>query len=95
MLTTRSPGWKPARSAALPGLTISTLAAVMRSPNKAKIAVKISDRQDEIGNGPAATTAARWPKGFPWKLRLRSSGVIWSSGFWPALAAFSSSMNFT
>ena len=32
MVTTMSRGLKPARSAALPGLTVSTLAAVIRLP---------------------------------------------------------------
>ena len=52
ILTTRSPGLKPARSAALPGLTMSTLAAVLRSPKKVKIGGEDDDGEQEIGDRP-------------------------------------------
>ena len=74
---------------------MSTLAAVLRSPNKVKIAVKMTMASTKLAIGPAATIAARAPSDLPWKLCLRSPPRQRSSGLCPALAAFSSSMNFT
>ena len=52
---------------------MSTLAAVLRSPKKVKIAVKMTMASTKLAIGPAATMAARAPSDLPWKLVLRSS----------------------
>jgi len=81
MLKTLSPGRKPARSAALPGVTMSTFAAVIRSPKMPKIMVKMTTARTKLAIGPAATMAARWPKDLPRKLWACSSGVNSSGDF--------------
>ena len=54
------------------------------------------DRENEIGDRAGGDDGrALAASDLPWKLRARSSGVNCSSDFWPALAAFSSSMNLT
>ena len=96
MATTRSPGLKPASSAALPGLTMSTCAAVIGSPKNVKTAVKMTIASRKLAIGPAATTAARGANRLGWKLRLRSSSRHACEAFADRrLATFSSSMKLT
>jgi hypothetical protein len=61
--STRSPGLKPAASAALAGCTVSTRALVVCLPTVMKMAAKMAIASTKFAIGPAATTAAREPTG--------------------------------
>ncbi len=63
MARIRSPGFSPARSAALPGCTPPTSAGVKDCPAVANRTDKTVMEKMKLAMGPAATTAARWPNG--------------------------------
>src|SRR5262245_31778889 len=96
IVSTRSPGWKPATWAALPGCTASTRGDVLGLPKTMKRAAKMAMANRKFATGPATTIAARDPTGGWTKLCRRSSSLIAASAAWSGtLAALSSPKNFT
>ena len=58
---TRSPGWNPARSAALPACTTSMRGARTERPPMKAMPAKTRMASRKLATGPAATIAARLP----------------------------------
>ena len=63
MLRIRSPGLKPAASAAPPGTSSSTRGAVTCTPTTVNVNAKMTMASRKFATGPAATMAAREANG--------------------------------